>query len=446
MGLSYLHACASRRPAWQVAWLGWLALGILLSGCAATTRLSPDQVADGIQNRYESELDTLPALKQRHYAQRLFRITGDARYLPLNRQYANRLLEDVSADIEGLRRPGHAAVRSQMLITAYPTRTQKQRERKQLLAGWGEIAFARSLLFRLAQLKYYGLLTDEHLPGHSRALAYLDSVDFATFLSHPEVISKYAAQIANIVHFLYQLDIVDLREPVIAAFRAHYSQDKEEVLSTEAFHNMLYGLTHFVIADSRYYQRKVGLEDHAWVFDAFERHRFRLLDEATEDILAEVGISYRLAGLDAHPLLSSARASLVGAYRPDVGMIPSPTGDTDLVRGEHRNVLALMLLRWPQRLHPGPDLSKDPAITRPAALRQDALGSAEAQEAIGVEPEVYEDARHVAEEDDRRPAQVAHERVRAPRLSHHRNAGRRTDRQQAAAHARGQRNQQPMAM
>jgi len=35
-------------------------------------------------------------------------------------------------------------------------------------------------------------------------------------------------------------------------------------------------------------------------------------------------------------------------------MIPSPDGSTDLERGEHRNVLAIMVLGWQGRLYPGP--------------------------------------------------------------------------------------------
>jgi hypothetical protein len=38
-------------------------------------------------------------------------------------------------------------------------------------------------------------------------------------------------------------------------------------------------------------------------------------------------------------------------------MVPSESGSTDLEDGEHRNVLAIMLLDWPERLYPGPLLS-----------------------------------------------------------------------------------------
>ncbi|WP_409229492.1 DUF3541 domain-containing protein [Halomonas sp. PAR7] len=35
-------------------------------------------------------------------------------------------------------------------------------------------------------------------------------------------------------------------------------------------------------------------------------------------------------------------------------MIPSPDGSTDLEGGEHRNVLAIMVLGWQGRLYTGP--------------------------------------------------------------------------------------------
>lgn len=47
---------------------------------------------------------------------------------------------------------------------------------------------------------------------------------------------------------------------------------------------------------------------------------------------------------------------VTGDIDQDKRMILSVKGDEDLRSGEHRNVLAIMLLDWPESLTPGPDL------------------------------------------------------------------------------------------
>ena len=61
--------------------------------------------AQAIRNHYEEILPSLPPDKQRHYAQRLYRITGKARYLPINQTYAKDLLQRINKEIDSLNHP-----------------------------------------------------------------------------------------------------------------------------------------------------------------------------------------------------------------------------------------------------------------------------------------------------------------------------------------------------
>ncbi|SEL51047.1 DUF3541 domain-containing protein [Halomonas daqiaonensis] len=313
-------------------------------------------VAEAIRERYEQALPDLPPSKQRHYAQRLYRVTGDARYLPLNHEYGRRLVDRVRDEIEALATPGHAERRAREKVAAYPVNSEKQRRRKQMLAEWGEIAYANGLAFDLTQAKYHGLLNETDLPGHDRVLEYLASVDFRTFLLDPEVMAIYAAQVANLVYYLEDLGVTDLREEVITAFREQYPPQRDPRLSTAEYRNKIYGMTHFVIAASDYYQQPVAAEEFRWVLDEFTASLDRILADTKEDIYTEVGISFLLAGEEDHPAVMRLRDALVAAYDPEARMVPSERGRIDLASGEHRNVLAIMLLDWPDRLHPGPKL------------------------------------------------------------------------------------------
>ncbi|MEQ6888538.1 DUF3541 domain-containing protein [Halomonas sp. CS7] len=339
----------------------WLLVALLtLSGCSLPERdttLTYEDVAQSIQARYEQALPDLPSSKQRHYAQRLYRLTGDDRYLPLNRDYGRRLVGALREEIDGLADPGYAARRAREAVAAYPVSSQKQRRRKRMLAEWGEIAYAKGLAFKLTQASYYGLLNDAELPGHRRALDYLASVDFRAFLLDPEVMAVYAAQVANLVYYLEDLGVTDLREEVVSAFRRQYPPARDARLSTAEYRNKIYGMTHFVIAASDYYQQPVAAEDFRWVLDEFAAGLDRILLDTKEDIYTEVGISFLLAGQEDEPAVRRLRDALLDAYDPVARMVPSEQGGTDLASGEHRNVLAIMLLDWPDRLYSGPVLA-----------------------------------------------------------------------------------------
>ncbi|SNY96890.1 DUF3541 domain-containing protein [Halomonas sp. hl-4] len=332
---------------------------LLLAGCAA---LEPHGERDiqreaglAIQEVYEQALPTLSEDKQRHFTQRLYRLTGEQRWRPLNHAYGERIVVRLEEDIAGLAEPGYAADRSRAIVADYSQLTAKHRARRAMLGEWGEMAFARELLFQLVQAEYYGLLPA--IENHEQALSYLAEVDWTAFLTDPGVIGIYAAQVANQAYFLHQLGVMDLRREVEAAFRRHYPPERVAGLNDAEYRNWLYGLTHFVIADSRYYQREVDPEEHAWVLEALERETANILDRGTADIQAEVALVFLLAGREDHPLVGRVREVLAAAVDPASGIIPSSSGRGDLESGEHRNVLAIMVLRWPDRLHPGPDLS-----------------------------------------------------------------------------------------
>jgi len=343
--------------------LPWLALCLLalqLSACAVQRPESEStgpadrhrQAAERIQATYEAVLPELSTGKRRHYAQRLYRVTGEARYLADNYAYMAHLAERLEDEIAELAVPGQAQRLARESVEGHSRRTEKQRARAVMLADWGEIAYAQGLLFRLAQAHYHGLLDD--IPGQRQALDYLGELPWQAFLIDPEVLEVYAAQVANQVHFLHQLGVMDLRREVEAAFRRRYPPAVVEELGTLEYRNWLYGLTHFVIAASHYYQREVDAEAYAWVLASFEAGAERIMRDATEDIQAEVALSFLLAGREGHPLVERVRDALVAALDPASGMIPSPGGSTDLERGEHRNVLAIMVLGWRGRLYPGP--------------------------------------------------------------------------------------------
>ncbi len=63
-------------------------------------------------------------------------------------------------------------------------------------------------------------------------------------------------------------------------------------------------------------------------------------------MFAEIAINFLLAGLESDPVVEKCRKALQQAIDRKAGLVPSVTGETDLVKGEHRNVLTIMVLDW----------------------------------------------------------------------------------------------------
>lgn len=330
-----------------------------LQACGQHVAVQPQasSVVSDIRTHYEEGLDTLPLSLQRHYAQRLYRVTGDERFLPYQQRHAQQLIGSLDRDVRGLLlQTDYAFQRDRILSEARSMRTQRQRQRAALFEAYPGIAFATDLVFRMVQLEYYGLL--DAAMGDDAEVVYqaLADADFGSFLLSETAMRHYAAQAANQVWFLYQLGVADLRDPFMQRFQEVYPPSGDAYLSRAEWHNKIYGMTHIVIAASRYYQDTLPTDSFAWITDYFIEQLPLLLDTATEDILAEVGISLALTNQLSHPAVESIRQALITAYDAEARMIPSPSGSTDFARGEHRNVLAVMLLIWPDQLYTGPHI------------------------------------------------------------------------------------------
>ncbi|MCC5902228.1 MAG: DUF3541 domain-containing protein [Halomonas sp.] len=328
------------------------------------------QAAAEIRDIYEAQFDTLSDDKQRHFAQRIWRLTGDPEYLAINEVYGERLMGELAEYDDIVSTRATLAERNQEMLDSYPVRTAKQRRRHAMFSERTEMMVPTRLLFGLAQASYHNLVGELPPERLARLEAAVMAVDWEDFLTDPAVISVYAAQVANNVAFLNQLGLIDLRSEVVQAFQQLYPNERIATLSRAEYDNWLYGMTHIVISYSHYYQRLVQEQEVAWIIEAFQQQEARLLDFVKEDILAEVALSLQLVGREDLPLVDAIRDHLLEARDADVGIIPAVNGSLDIEGGEHRNVLAIMVLGWDGQLFSGPDLSQ-----RGAAVGQTETGA-----------------------------------------------------------------------
>jgi hypothetical protein len=316
--------------------------------------LGQQQVYQRIKDHLERELYTLPMRTQGHYGIRRYRMTGDEKYL-------NASLMDLYAITSPLAHYACQAddrefVRKHSRAAAFGLgQDPRAIARREALTPFPEFYYYTDLLLRYAsRTAEFGLQG----PCHDKMIGVLKRADLRPGLTDKAMIEIWAAQLVNYVYWAKQLGVGDYRDDYKQAFLKVYPVERDASLSTAEFRNKLYGMTHFIFAASEYYQKSVDASEFAWILDYFDANSERILKDATEDIIAEVGIGFLLAGKAEHRMVRLSREHITNAFDPDIDLIPSPTGDADLASGEHRNVLAMMLLNWPQRLHKGPLLGR----------------------------------------------------------------------------------------
>ncbi|WP_281213417.1 DUF3541 domain-containing protein [Shewanella insulae] len=335
---------------------GALALtsALLFPSLPVSAKASPSpealHVKQAIQQNLEDHLYQLPPRVQGHYGIRLYRMTGDDKY-------ANAALVDLYAVTESqafyacqLDKAGFITQEAQAAIDVLG-KGPRAKARKKALAPFPEFLFYTDVL-----LRFSSRIDEFRLQGpcHDKLVTALKGTDLKRGLTDKAMIEAWAAQLVNYVYWAKQLGVGDYVQAYKAAFNRVYPQSRDAELDKKQFRNKIYGMTHFIFAASEYYQHPVDKAEFAWILNYFEANIDRILKDATDDIIAEVGISFHLAGMSDNPVVKQTQRHIMAAFDPKVQTIPSPRGNPDLALGEHRNVLAMMLLDWPKTLHQGP--------------------------------------------------------------------------------------------
>ncbi len=321
-----------------------------LSSLAKPSETDKQNVHQGIQTNLETHLYQLPPRVQGHYGIRLYRMTGDEKY-------ANAALVDLYAVTESqgfyacqLDQPGFIDKQAQEAISVLGN-GPRAKARKKALQPFPEFIFYTDVLLRFSsRIDEFGLQG----PCHDKLLKTLKNTDLKRGLTDKAMIKAWAAQLINYAYWAKQVGVGDYIADYKKAFNEVYPASKDKHLKKAQYRNKIYGMTHFIFAASEYYQHNVDAKEFAWILNYFEANIDRILEDATDDIIAEVGISFHLAGLSDNPVVAKTQQHIIKAYDAKVQTIPSPKGNPDLALGEHRNVLAMMLLNWPEKLHKGP--------------------------------------------------------------------------------------------
>lgn len=318
-----------------------------------------EQSAALIRKTYESNLYTLPAFSSGHYGLRMYRQTLDKKYSAAIWSDMARVASQLNMFSNEVYTPEQIKKYSVKRVDKYLIDSNERGLlRYQATKNVPEYVYVGvALLGSMARANEYGLKhrDDEKLREVIRRY------DFSKYVTDDKMVKAWAAQLANQVYWLRQLGEQDVVDEFITTFRKVYPDGNDADLSKQQYGNKIYGLTHIIFAASGYYRYEIKEQDYQWIFDYYRNNIDTIIARAKEDVIAEVGISFLLAGLVDDPVVHKTRKVIQQGFNPQYGLIPSVTGEADLKKGEHRNVLAIMLLDW-KGVNDAPNISKQPAM------------------------------------------------------------------------------------
>ncbi|MFA0035886.1 DUF3541 domain-containing protein [Vibrio sp. 10N.261.52.A1] len=317
------------------------------------------QSANLIRQTYESQLYTLPAFKEGHYGLRMYRQTLDDKYAAAVWSDMARVASKLSSLSNDVHTMEQIVLYSEKRVASYVGDDDERSVRRyNITKHMPEYLYLGvDLLGSMARANEYGL---EH-KNDAKLREIIRRYDFSRYVTNEDMVKAWAAQLANQVYWLRQLGEQDVVDEFVETFKKAYPDDKDKKLSSQQFGNKIYGMTHVIFGDSEYYQHQVSEQEHQWIYDYFRENIDTILLRAKEDVIAEVGLTFLLAGLEDDPVVEKTRLAIQSSIDKKRGMIPSITGDFDLEYGEHRNVLAIMLLDW-QQVNEAPTFKGNPKV------------------------------------------------------------------------------------
>ena len=300
------------------------------------------ETAQSIKLKYEQNTMLLSPSKAGHMGLRLYRNYKDSKYKYLLLQginYSSNSLDKlISNGLDSISLNEYA----RRINKSYKPSTVKKSLRKATLKKYPYYRiYAAKMLRSVARLDELGI---EH-NQHDDFMKALRSYDFRKVFEDSIMIKAWGAQLANQVYWLNQLEINDYRSEFRKAVKETYPHTMDSQLSDQQFENKIYTLTHIIIAASEYYRYKVSYDEYADIIEYFRSNKNQILNRCKEDVIIEVGLSLLLVN-ENYPEIIDIKNYIMGRVCPQNEVIPSVKGNSDLSLGEHRNIIAVLLLDW----------------------------------------------------------------------------------------------------
>jgi hypothetical protein len=313
-------------------------------------------ITASIARTFESNLLFMRSKYQYHYALRKWRIDNDQKYVqPIFIDFQMRTLKMIPK-INKMDDPDYVKKESEKMLLHYPTEPEKKAKRREIYAKKPEILFYSNILHYIFLAKTYSVdILPEYKPYMDKAIKILKDVDLKSLFLDEGFIEHNPSGSANDSYYLKYLGIDDYEPELLEKFKSFWLNRKTN--THLQFINKIYGMTHLVIAASYYYQQIVDKEKMKWILTFFEKEIDTIIREANADVVAEVGLCFRLCGIQEHPVIDACREHIAKFFNPERGVITKEESVSTLERLEHRNVISLLLFSSYESFNLGPNIA-----------------------------------------------------------------------------------------
>lgn len=308
-------------------------------------------VAGMIKKSFLDNMDLMSPYKRSHLAIRLFRASGNSEHNHHIKSNFDSIKEILLKDLAKHDNKEHVLSRSEVFFAELnKNNDRKGMERQKVFGNKKENLF----YFRMIELAHIwnemGFFDGEHASNHDKWLGFLGNKDLKSVILDDDVFKHYSAQLATFIYLLKFNGVADLIEEFKGKFFEVFMKDEE--LDEYMYKNKIYTLTHFIIGASNYYQNLVSAEKFGWVLDCFRKDINQILKRTNADIAAEIGICFRLAGVNQGKEIDLITEYLLKEFDAEKGYIPRLMGDHE--SSEHANSVAYLFLAGFDKLHKGP--------------------------------------------------------------------------------------------
>lgn len=318
------------------------------------TKINYNDLALKLTASLEKKVARFPSRRKLHFAERLYRITGNRKYLSWIKEFINDNYPvfltsgEILGNIEAEREFGLKSINR--LSSLSPLKAP----RWQYYQNFPELKFYQSLVYLLNKFSEYQIVEITSQAKYKQSIAKLEQINWSNYLLNKDFIYFDPVQGINQVFWLKNLGIIDLITPFLEKCKSIYPPNVEPPKESFKFHNHFYSYTHIIIADSYYYQRFVSPSKYSWVISFLKTSIPQALKGNNCDLIAEIGCCFKLCQLPPE-ISNQLKVFLVNKIKPATGLLSLPSSKPSLV--EHANVLAIILLRNWKKLYKGPKIS-----------------------------------------------------------------------------------------
>ncbi|MBP7768593.1 DUF3541 domain-containing protein [Candidatus Woesebacteria bacterium] len=246
-----------------------------------------------IKETYDSALITFSESYQVHFCVRLFRATGEVKYLEIIRSYIKKNIKTLIAQISQLEtiKPEDIAITEPIrgTILRNPIEHKRILRRQAYYKIHPKLKFYFDSIATIHFLYEFRVYTEEYESEISRIIKQYQKFPWGECFIHRDHFLIHPVLYVNSMYQLHEMGMINsllsLQQMVKADFSADHLEDDEMLF------DQLYVYTHLIINESSFYQHlltdKQSL-DFEWILDFFIRYINEYKKQVNIDLLVEI--------------------------------------------------------------------------------------------------------------------------------------------------------------